>query len=474
MCSGRRSSGPTDVGPHIRRARRRVACLATSLCAVWLVSGCAAKPKPAAPTLMPALAPAYPEFQYPDVPASLRDPKATAALDRGWQELQRNDIAAAQREFQTALGRDQTFYPALAAQGYASLGRHEYGDALKSFDAALNRDQAYVPALVGRGHALLALDRPDEALIVFDAAARQNPALEDLRNRVEVLRFRGLQTRIAQARAAAAAGRLADARAAYETAIAASPESAFLFRELAAVDRAAADDTAATTHLRRAIELDPMDASAFVELGAALERQSDLPGALRAYSTAASLDPSPELAERTAALTRRIREAQLPAPYTAIGTVAQVTRGDLAALIGIRLESLVMAAPKRPVVVTDTRGHWAASWIAQVVDAGLIPAFDNHTFQPASVVRRVDLADAAARALRLLPPSPRLTAARATARPAIADVQPSHLSYGTIVDVVNAGVMPLVDGRFLLTRAVSGAEAIEVVNRLQALLSAAP
>src|SRR5678816_2224308 len=97
--------------------RRRAVLLSVALC-VLLVTGCAAKPKPAAPALMPALAPAYPEFQYPDVPASLRDPRATAALDRGWQYLQRNDISAAQREFQTALGRDQAFYPALAAQGY--------------------------------------------------------------------------------------------------------------------------------------------------------------------------------------------------------------------------------------------------------------------------------------------------------------------------------------------------------------------
>jgi hypothetical protein len=42
------------------------------------------------------------------------------------------------------------------------------------------------------------------------------------------------------------------------------------------------------------------------------------------------------------------------------------------------------------------------------------------------------------------------------------------------VDVVNAGVMPLVDGRFLPARAVTGAEAIEVIARLQALVATGP
>jgi tetratricopeptide (TPR) repeat protein len=423
---------------------------------------------------MPALAPAYPEFQYPAVPPALRDPAATAALDRGWQYLQRDDLTAARREFALALRRDQRFYPALTAQGYAALGGQDYTEALQSFDAALSSDGNYVPALVGRGRALLALDRPDEALVAFDTATVQDPTLDEVRNRVEVLRFRSLQARIAGARAAAAAGRTADARRAYDAAIAASPESGFLFRELAASDRAAGDDTAAVAHLRRAIELDGSDGAALVELGAALERQADLAGALRAYAQAAALEPSADLTARMAALTERQRDAQLPAQFHAIAASAQITRGELAALIGIRLEALVTAAPKRPVVLTDTRGHWAASWIASVVDAGLMTAFDTHTFQPASGVRRVDLADIAAAVLRLVPASPRITAARATPRPAIADVQPSHLSYRAIVEVVNAGILPLVDGRFLLTRAVSGAEAIDAVSRLQALLAAAP
>jgi len=461
--------------PEAGRARGHRARLSAGawLCVAALACGCAGKQK--SQTLMPALPPAYPEFQYPTVPAALRDPRATAALDRGWQYLQRNELPAARREFASALGNTGAFYPALAAEGYAALGSQEYAKALQSFDAALGRARDYVPALVGRGRALLALDRTDEALVAFETAVALDPAQEEIRSRVEVLRFRRLQARITDARSAAASGRVAEARAAYDAAIVASPESGFLFRELAAVDRAAGDDGAAVTHLRRAIELDPGDVAALLDLGALLERQQDFAGALRAYSSAEVLQPSTELRDRTAALTRRLREAQLPAAYQAIATAVQITRGDLAALIGVRLEALVASVPPRPVVVTDIRGHWAASWIGQVVDAGLLPALDNHTFEPAALVRRVDLADVAARLLRLLPPSPRMTAARATIGPAIADVQPSHLNFAAIAAVVNAGVMPLLDGRrFQVTRAVAGAESIEVVDRIQALIAAVP
>ena len=462
--------------PDAGRTERRRARLSASVCVcvAVLACGCAGKQR-SAQTLMPALAPAYPEFQYPTVPPALRDPRATAALDRGWQHLQRNDLPAARREFASALGNAGTFYPALAAEGYAALGSQEYAKALQSFDAALGHARDYVPALVGRGRVLLALDRPDEALVAFETAVAQDPTQDEVRSRVEVLRFRRLQTRITDARSAAAAGNTANARVAYGAAIAASPESGFLFRELAAVDRAAGDDAAAVTHLRRAIELDPGDVAALLDLGALLERQQDLAGALGAYTTAASLQPSDDLRDKTTTLTRRLREAQLPAPFQAIAAAAQITRGDLAALIGVRLDALVASVAPRPVVVTDIRGHWAAQWIGQVVDAGLMPALDNHTFEPAALVRRVDLADVAARLLRLLPPSPRITAASATSGPAIADVQPSHLNFAAIAAVVNAGVMPLLDGRrFQVTRAVAGAEAIEVVDRIQALIAAVP
>ena len=65
----------------------------------------------------------------------------------------------------------------------------------------------------------------------------------------------------------------------------------------------------------------------------------------------------------------RARDMKLPAEFRAIAAAPQITRADLAALIGIRLEDLLAAAPAREVVVTDITEHWAASWIAAVARA---------------------------------------------------------------------------------------------------------
>ena len=53
-------------------------------------------------------------------------------------------------------------------------------------------------------------------------------------------------------------------------------------------------------------------------------------------------------------------------------------------------------------MITDTRGSWATPWIMAVTRAGVMEVYPNHTFQPAAVVRRGDLADAASRVLSLI------------------------------------------------------------------------
>jgi hypothetical protein len=164
--------------------------------------------------------------------------------------------------------------------------------------------------------------------------------------------------------------------------------------------------------------------------------------------------------------------ARLPEEYRAIGGAAQVTRGDLAALIGVRLNALLKAAAREEsVVVTDARSHWAAPWIMVVVRAGVMEPYPNHAFAPRGVVRRLDLAQAASRVLGLIA-ARRPAQARAwqAARPRIGDLPAGHLGYPAVAMAVGADVMPLADGAaFRPTQVVAGAEAVDVVTRLEGL-----
>lgn len=443
---------------------RRSRAIAAGLGLALLV-GCATRTAPPLPAAL-----AHPEFMYPVVAAGAGGPEESAAIDRGWRFLQNNDLANAQREF-TALSRQGAVaVPAGTGSAYVALAGNEYGQALKAFDGVLAVSPKYVPALVGRGQALLQLKRDDEALTSFEAALALDATLVDLRQRVDVLRFGALQELIASGRTASAAGRLDDAAAAYGRAIAASPDSGFLHRELAAVERKRGNDEAALLHLRRATGIDPTDAVALLQIAELFEARQDLAEAEAALRRAAEIDPSPDIAARLAAVAERAREARLPAQFRALATAAQLTRGDLAALLGVRLEDVVRQAPPREAVITDLRAHWAASWITQVARAGLMDPFANHTFQPGEPITRAELAAAVNRVIALLATTRPALRGFLTDRPRIADMAASHLSYPAAAAAVASGIMPLRgDGRFDISLRVSGSEAADVIARLRTL-----
>ena len=114
--------------------------------------------------------------------------------------------------------------------------------------------------------------------------------------------------------------------------------------------------------------------------------------------------PHPEVAAKLDAVRRpRGRSRGCLRSTTRSPGLPEVTRGDVAAVLGVRLAALLAPAGDRPgVLVTDVRTHWAATWILAVVRAGVMEPLPNHTFQPQQRVRRVDLAQIVGRVLALI------------------------------------------------------------------------
>jgi hypothetical protein len=157
---------------------------------VTVIGACASRTIP--PTTVTTSA--HPEFLYPTVPVAMQRTFGAEHVDLGWRYLQIDDLRGADREFAAALKSSSMMYPAHAGQGWVALARRDFDRAVAAFDAALGADRSYVPALVGRGQALLALRRETEALAAFEAALAVDSSLSEVRQRAEVLRFRGCRT----------------------------------------------------------------------------------------------------------------------------------------------------------------------------------------------------------------------------------------------------------------------------------------
>jgi tetratricopeptide (TPR) repeat protein len=434
------------------------------VCALLVVSACAPKAPPPVPG-----APKHPDYMFPIMPPGVAADQASR-VDRGWTYLQLDDFRNAEREFVSALKQQPSFHPAEAGLAYLALARGNDKDAATRFERALEAEPAYVPALVGRGQALLELDRPGDALASFEAALATDASLTELRTRVDVLRFRATQDMLTRAKTAAEARRWEDAKTAYRQAIAASPESAFLYRDLAGVERQAGQLADALEHYRRAVQLDAADAKSLAAIGDILEKQGDELGALAAYERAVAIEPADVPAGAIARLKASVALAKLPEEYRAIPGEMSVTRAHIAALVGVRLQALLARARPQPVIITDLRGNWAQQWITPVVRSGVMQTLPNYEFEPSRRVRRGDLATVVSRLLSLVGVvKPELAKKWQAARLAINDVPPGHLSYPEVSIAVASGVMPLTAGNFELLRSVTGDEAMEIIGRLEAL-----
>ena len=448
---------------------RRVLAACLPVVALFLVTACATKtvPPPAVST------PHFPDFVFPAAPPGIGTAATLERHKAGWQWLQIGDLKAAERNFAASLKLTPDFYPAEAGLGYIALARKDHDAALEHFDRAVVANPRYAPALTGRGDALLAAGQRDTALKSFEAAAAADPTLQSLQSRIDVLRLRVLQDDVAAARKAAESGKLADARQAYLQAIAASPQSPFLYRELAAVEKQDNDLAAALVHAQKASELDPSDARALVLTGEILEARGAFDAALQTFSAALALEPNASLEARIGDLRAKASVAAMPPEYQSIETAPTVTRAQLAAVLGLRLDPLFKRMDRTTaVVITDARTSWAAPWIMSVARAGVMEVYANHTFQPSAVVRRADLARAASNVLALIADEkPALGAQwRNAARRRFPDVSQGHLSYSSVSLVVEAGVMtPAEDGSFQLARPATGAEAIAAVRKLEDL-----
>ena len=339
----------------------------------------------------------------------------------------------------------------------------------------MERQADYVSALIGRGQALVALERDSEAAASLEAALAADPQMTDLRRQIDVLKFRGAERDIAAARQAARANRFDEARRAYR------PPSPTLRRVRSSI--ASWPDSSvrlsrtptALEHFRKAFDLDPSDASSMAQIGELLESRGELEAALKSYEEALAIEPGPALSARRDALRARIELARMPDEYRAIDDAPQLTRAQLAALIGIRLGPWLRTMPAADAgVITDVRGTWAESWIIAVTRAAVMEPYANHTFQPRAIVHRVDLAPIASRLIVRLASSEQARSWQ-TSRVAFTDLQPGHLAYPAASTAVASGVMTRSsDGAFQPRLPVTGAEAIAMIERLQRLAGTAP
>ena len=433
--------------------KARAATTALALALVALAGGCAKRVK--------APIPEGEDYVRPAVAPSEVPPQEAKALDEAWREVLSGDTASAVRRYQRLLARRPDLVPARTGLGYARLRAGRLEEAASAFASVLAARPEDLSALVGAGSAAFRRGDLDGAVAFYRSAQALVPEDALVRRRLTTLKLQATERRMGLAKAALERGDTEAAAREYSAALEAAPEVAGVRLALADLLAARGDAPGAIALL----EADPSgDRQVRLRLAALLMGEQEYGRAAGAYrGLLASAPADPEAREGDKAAREGLEALSMPEEYRLIAEAPRVTREDLAALIAVRIRALGRLGSGEPRVALDIGASWAREQVARVLALGVMDVYPNHTFQPGAIVRRADLARAAARVLDRLG-WPR------SAGPAPTDMSPSHLDSEAVSRVLGAGLMALAtSGAFEPWRPVSGREAIDVVDALARL-----
>lgn len=414
--------------------------------------------------------PEYPNFVFPGIPTTYGGGLQLQDQQSAWAFLQTGDLNGAKHRFEELLEMDSNFFPAVVGLGWVDLAEGRFQEAAAQFRLALDQKEDYVSALVGHGDALYRLNDIVSALKSYRFAVEIKPSLLRVERIVAELSLQVMTDQLVEARQFGEDGRLTDSEQAYRGVIQGSPDSAFLYVELARIKQQQNELSEALVVIGQALALDDTYAEAFLLQGDLFESNGELELAVSAYTRANAIAPSELTADALSRARSGLRAVDLPTEYREIVTKGEITRGELAALLGVELGGLLRDAGSEvsTPIFTDTRNYWASQWVIEVARAGVMNVDGRYQFEPGRVVRRGGLAEIVAATLLLIaefdPESGRRWRA---ARPRFTDLTSDHLNFDSASIAVGADVLDLSEnGRFLPTRVVSGRDAADVVAKL--------
>ena len=121
------------------------------------------------------------------------------------------------------------------------------------------------------------------------------------------------------------------------------------------------------------------------------------------------------------------------------------------------------------VAATDIADHWAKNWIEDVMKAGAIDPFPDHTFRPDEKITRSNYAVFLQNILVVVTADQGLATKYFGTPSRFPDVNATHYAYNSISLVVDRGIMKadIMDGAFGMSNPVSGADALLIIRELQ-------
>ncbi|MFH1942241.1 MAG: tetratricopeptide repeat protein [bacterium] len=251
----------------------------------------------------------------------------------------------------------------------------------------------------------------------------------------------------------------------------------------------------AVRQFERALKIDPNSEKAYFYMGVAYKEAYQFADAVTAFGKVVAMKG--DFAGRANSEWELVQKIVRAAPGTKIGAkialISEIDRADLAVLFVEELKLLEVLQKKQPKVydtrfrpptdptqmetvkketmaaATDIGTHWAKNWIENVIKAGAIDPFPDHTFRPDEKITRSHYAMFIQNIIVAVQGDASLATKYIGTPSRFPDVNASHYAYNAVCLAVDRGIMKAdtIDGAFGMSKPVSGADALLIIREFQ-------
>ncbi len=338
-------------------------------------------------------------------------------FDRGLYEFDRGNLTSAQSEFERALALNPNFAEAFAGQALISATQGDYKKAYDLADKSISKNNKAIEPYIIKGR-IVSMERKGEDWV--EKAAKQ---------------------------------------------------------------------------FDKALEINPSSAKALFFKAEAFKDGYQFGEAANIYSKVIALKG--DYAGQADLAWEQVQKIQRAAPGTKVGArialIDEIDRADVAVLFMDELKLMDLISKKRAPVydtgfkapedptamktattsslagASDIDGHWAKSWIAEIVNAKGMELFPDHTFRPDDKITRVDYAMLLQNVL-IMATGDESLATKYIGQPSrFPDVNASNYAYNATCLMVDRGIMKAdkMTGAFDVKAHVSGADALLIIREFQ-------
>jgi Tfp pilus assembly protein PilF len=391
-----------------------------------------------------------------------------SAYTAGWEKLKAGKPADAIKKFQESAAADEKLYIGF---GYAFLVQNKLGLAKQNFEKALASNPGNWQAHFGLAAMYESIKDMPRAFYIYSRLRAKYPENNRVKIKYENIKTAETRRYLEKARQLKLENKTDKYIEALKEAAAYSPEMTDIEIQMADFFYSQGQYDKAALHYENVAEALhdlAQKKEILLKLAGVYERNSKYDSAIIVYNNLLELESGNIVfINKISDLKVKFYEENLPAKFKNIFFKEDVTREDVAALIGYYFDKYLDARPA--IIITDIGNSFARDQIIKICTLGIMQVRPDHSFDRLPVIDRAAFTVIINNLVKYLEEekgySVKLAPAEQVGDPA--DISPMHKDYGIIRFMVNAQLIKLdKENNFNPTLKVTTGEVLATIRKL--------